>query len=236
MGSGGSSRTRRSKRSTSAVASVVRQQHAERGRGWRRRARRTAACGARGTRRRRSGPSWRAATRRAPVRGGRRPGRERVAQDPLAALLALAPARVHEQGVPEVERDGPQHDPRVPDGAAAKRARLSGRRTACRGAGRRPDAPSRDLGLVRRPPVGGASPSRWRASPPDPGAARRPARFEVDASARGAHEQPRVARRSSRCAEAVATLATLVLAAARHVVLPSRSHDVIHTRPHFVVR
>ena len=43
-------------------------------------------------------------------------GAQGVLEDGGAQRLPLAAARVHEQGAPEVERDGPQHGPRVPDG------------------------------------------------------------------------------------------------------------------------
>ena len=44
------------------------------------------------------------------------PGRaQRVREHGSPQLFALAAARVHEQGAPEVERDGPQHGPSVPE-------------------------------------------------------------------------------------------------------------------------
>ena len=60
--------------------------------------------------------------------GGWPAARARPRRTARAQLFAFAPARVHEQRAPEVERDGPQHEPRVPDGMRPPRRAAPWRR------------------------------------------------------------------------------------------------------------
>ena len=160
--------------------------------------------------------------------GGPQSGRAQgVREHGGAQRLPRAAARVHEQGAPEVERDGPQHDPSVPDeiGRESPPAQ-AGRGAPCETSGRyetvvlcgvrqsSADAPSRATRSGRRRPLDVQE-------------------VEVDASARGAHERPRITRHSFRCTEAVATFATLILAAARHRGTPFKKPR-LHSYPETV--